>query len=392
MGGYEGADHINGAGLPLDMLRSSGHLDGLERDHAAAAAIGLRTVRESVGWRLCEAPGGKADLRRVVRIAQSARRNGLQVIWTLMHYGTPADLSLFEDPMIERFAAFAATVARALAQVSEDPPIYNPINEMGFLAWAVSATNLVFPYRNESQAASAAAEAQGYAVKQRLVRASLAAVEAIRRVDPRARFLHTEPVVHVVAPADQPQLAERAAQLCTYQWQTWDMLCGHTDVALGGHDAAVDFVGVNHYHSGQWETGTEQRLHWHLRDPRRKTADRLAADRLAALPKAADRRRDQPCRRGPRAVAARGGRADTAGAGARRAGSRAVPVSADRPPRLERRRALASQRPVGRRRAFAPDDVDAAAAPPALPTLCRCAAPMAAGSSPPVPQEPPCPT
>lgn len=269
MGGYEGADHLNGAGLALDMIRSTGHLDALDGDYAAAAAIGLRTVRESVGWRVCESPGGKAELRRVVRMAQSAERHGLQVIWTVMHYGMPADLSFFDDAMIQRFAAFAAAVARALAQVCERSPIYNPINEIGFLAWAVSATNLVFPYRNEARSA-AAAESQGYAVKQRLVRASLAAIDAIRRVDPRARFLHTEPVVHVVAPADQPQLAERAEQLCAFQWQTLDMLCGQADAALGGFAEAVDIVGVNHYHSGQWETGTEQRLHWHLRDPRRK--------------------------------------------------------------------------------------------------------------------------
>ena len=124
MGGFEGADHVNGAGIPLDMARSSGHLQRLDRDYAAAASLGLRSLRESVGWRLSEPAPGRFDLARVRRIAAAARRAEVQIVWSLMHYGTPPDLDLFDDRLIDRFAAFAAAVA---TEVQEADPGAVPI-------------------------------------------------------------------------------------------------------------------------------------------------------------------------------------------------------------------------------------------------------------------------
>ncbi len=63
-----------------------------------------------------------------------------------------------------------------------------------------------------------------------------------------------------------------------YQWQTWDLLCGRLEPELGGSPEALDLVGVNYYHSGQWEVGTEERLDWHLDDPRRMPFSALLAE------------------------------------------------------------------------------------------------------------------
>src|SRR5436309_3103912 len=54
MGGYEGADHCNSHGAPLDMSRVIGHTDRADDDYAILADFGIRTVRESAGWRLIE--------------------------------------------------------------------------------------------------------------------------------------------------------------------------------------------------------------------------------------------------------------------------------------------------------------------------------------------------
>src|SRR5215203_3306937 len=102
MGGYEGADHVNADGRPLDMADCNAHMRHLDEDYANAAAHGLGCVRESIGWRLAERTPGQWDLARARRIAQRAERHGLQVIWTLMHYGAPTDLSLRDDAMIDR--------------------------------------------------------------------------------------------------------------------------------------------------------------------------------------------------------------------------------------------------------------------------------------------------
>ncbi len=269
MGGFEGADHVNANGLALDMARASGHVAQLEADHERAASAGLRCVRESIGWRLAESADGRFDFERTRRIAASAQHHGLQVLWTVMHYGMPDGVSLHDDSLIDRFARFCAEVARVVGALSERAPVYTPINEIGYLAWGASQPDLFAAPNHTVGADPDSSRISGYAVKRRLVRACLAAMDAMRRADPRARFLHVEPIVHVVAPADRPELAELAAEIRGYQWQTWDLLSGAAEPELGGDPGALDLLGVNHYHSSQWEVGTERRLAWHLRDPRR---------------------------------------------------------------------------------------------------------------------------
>jgi beta-glucosidase/6-phospho-beta-glucosidase/beta-galactosidase len=278
MGGYEGADHLNRHAVPLDMVQATGHLDRIDEDYRNAAALGLRSVRESIGWRLAEPQAGRYALRRCELIAQAARRHGVQVLWTLMHYGTPPDLSLLDDRLIPRFRDFARAVARVLGPWHDDAPVYNLVNEIGYVSWAVSETNLIHPYVGDPEGRGERTASCGYAVKRRLVRAVLAGIEAMREVDPRARFLHVEPVVHVVPPRGRPDLQGLADQVGSYQWQVWDMIAGRADAALGGHAEALDLVGVNHYHSGQWEVLTEKRLLWHEQDPRRRPLSHLLRD------------------------------------------------------------------------------------------------------------------
>jgi hypothetical protein len=275
MGGYEGADHINGAGEALDLVRTTGHDERLDADYRCARRLGLLCVRESIGWRLSEGPGREWDLSRAVRMAQAAQRQGIQILWTVMHYGVPADLTLLDDAMVPRFARFAAEVARVLRPLCEGPRFYTPINEISFLSWAASATHDMGPAGMQLQGVLEDSLISGYAIKQRLVRAALAAMAAIRAVDPQARFLHVEPVVHVAPQHDEPSQRDVAQRISSYQWQTLDMLAGRMDPQLGGHPNALDWLGVNHYHSSQWEVPGEKRLAWHLRDPRRQPLSAL---------------------------------------------------------------------------------------------------------------------
>ena len=278
MGGYAGADHLDARGQGLDMVRASGHLDRLEQDHAAAAALGIRTVRESIGWRLAEPAPGRFDFDRALAVARSARQQGLQVLWTLMHHGTPADVSLFDDALVDRFADFAAAAAAVLKPMHERPPVYTLVTGIGFLSWAVCATNQFHPYRGDPLRRGESTEPSGYAVKCRLVRAVLAAMAAVRAVDPRARFLHVEPVIHVAAPPGRADLVPMAEQIRSYQWQVWDLLAGRLEPQLGGHAEALDLIGLAHYHGGQWEVVTEQRLAWPGDDPRRCPLASLLAE------------------------------------------------------------------------------------------------------------------
>ena len=74
MGGYEGADHVNADGLPLDMADCNAHMRRLDEDYANAAARGLGCVaRASVGaWTNALRASGTWPARGASRSAPSA--------------------------------------------------------------------------------------------------------------------------------------------------------------------------------------------------------------------------------------------------------------------------------------------------------------------------------
>ncbi|ALV06516.1 hypothetical protein [Roseateles depolymerans] len=294
MGGFEGADHINGRGDALDMVRATGHADRLDQDYRRARLLGLRVVRESIGWRLTEDAQGHFDFSRAIAMAEAARRQGLQILWTLMHYGVPPGLTLLDDALVPRFARFAAEAARVLTPLCPGPRFYTPVNEISFLSWAASASDAMgpagVPASERQPDLEKDSRVSGFQIKRRLVRAALAGIRAIRAVDPEARFLHVEPVVHVAPkggqigqagqagqagqedqgdPLDSSDWQAQADRISAFQWQAFDLLAGRMEPELGGHADALDVLGLNHYHSSQWETPGEKRLAWHLRDPRR---------------------------------------------------------------------------------------------------------------------------
>ena len=271
MAGFEGADHVNQHGEPLDMVGITGHAGRGDADYRRLAALGLRSVRESIGWRLAEPRGGgRFDFGRATRLARAAERHGLQVAWTFMHYGVPPDVSLLDDGFIERFVDFAAAAARMLRPLTDTAPIYTPINEISYLAWACCESNFIHPHVGVRDDPRYVGMPDGFEVKRRLVKATLQAMTAIRREDPRARFLHIDPLVHVVPPVGaSAELTAEAWRFREFQWQAWDMLAGRLDPDLGGSAEALDLVGINHYDTAQWEFATGATLDWESGDPRR---------------------------------------------------------------------------------------------------------------------------
>ena len=69
-----------------------------------------------------------------------------------------------------------------------DHAVYCPINEISFWSWAGGDVAYLNPF----------AAGRGFELKVQLVRASLAAIDAIWSVDSRARILHAEPAIHIV--------------------------------------------------------------------------------------------------------------------------------------------------------------------------------------------------
>ena len=263
MAGYEGADHVNGAGTAIDMDVLTQHERQAHRDYERLREFGISTVRESIGWRLVERDG-RFDFSPLQHRIQAARSCEIQILWTLCHFGWPSDADVFSDDWIGRFTRFCEAAARFLSDGNRSgfPAVFTPINEISFLTWAICESNLIHPYRGDRGM-------DALALKRRLVRAAIEGSEAIWNVDPDARLLTVDPVIHIVAPPGRPDLEEPARQQDESQFQAWDMLAGKAEPDLGGAPKYLGVLGINYYHNNQWEYETYERLHWHLRDPRR---------------------------------------------------------------------------------------------------------------------------
>ena len=259
MAGFESACHVNRYGQRLDMLAATQHDRFAEADYARLRQVGITSVRDTVRWHLVERRGGEFDFSSFDPMLAAARRQGLQIVWDLCHYGWPDGLDIFAPEFVDRFARFCAAVARHVREQSDEVPLYTPVNEISFFAWAAGEVGWFLPYGH----------GRGPELKRQLIRAAIAGIEAIRAVDRRARIVTVEPLIHVVPPRGEPD-RHGAAAYRTSQFEAWDMLAGRLAPELGGHERYLDVMGVNFYHDNQWEHPGGRKIAWHIlpRDPR----------------------------------------------------------------------------------------------------------------------------
>jgi beta-glucosidase/6-phospho-beta-glucosidase/beta-galactosidase len=260
MAGFESATHITDCSERLDMIAATQHDRFVAEDYARLRSAGFGTVRDTMRWHLIERRPGRFDFSSVEPFLDAAQENALQVIWDLLHYGAPCGVEFYHPDFPARFAAFAEAAARFLQTRTDEVPFFTPVNELSFFAWAAGEVGWFYPH----------ARGRGYELKRHLVRAWLAAVDAIRAVDARARLVSVEPLIHNVPPLGLPDVDGRAAAQRASQWEAWDMLAGLRDPDLGGRADALDVMGVNFYHDNQWEVPGGEKIAWHVqpRDPR----------------------------------------------------------------------------------------------------------------------------
>ncbi|CEH53394.1 hypothetical protein XACLE3_7000001 [Xanthomonas citri pv. citri] len=140
------------------------------------SAHGLRTARDGLRWHLIEQRPGRYDWSSFLPMLHAANSAGTQVIWDLCHYGWPDDVDIWTPQFVDRFARFAAAAAQCVKDASDAVPFYAPLNEISFWAWNGGDHARMHPL----------ARGRGFELKHQLVRATIAAIDAIRQVDPRA--------------------------------------------------------------------------------------------------------------------------------------------------------------------------------------------------------------
>jgi beta-glucosidase/6-phospho-beta-glucosidase/beta-galactosidase len=166
----------------------------------------------------------------------------VQIMWDVLHYGWPDDLDIFSDDFVTRFADFAAAFADVATRETDGPPWVVPVNEISFFAWAGGEIGIFNPF----------ATRRGDALKFQLLRAAIAAIQAMQSVNPAVRIVHTEPMINVVPHQDRPGEAGAAEGHRQAQYAALDILAGRSHPELGGREEYLDVIGINYYVHNQW--------------------------------------------------------------------------------------------------------------------------------------------
>jgi polysaccharide biosynthesis protein PelF len=250
MGGFECSTHrlprrkTRGrfAGVRLDLIAATRHDEFALQDYERLQETGIRTARDGVRWHLIEKPASRYDFSSLVPMLRAARQTQTQVIWDLLHYGWPDGLNIWGTSFVDRFARFARATAAVILEETGSPIYVTPVNEISFVAWGGGDAGFLNPFSKR----------RGPELKAQLVRASIAAIEAVREVDPRARIIHAEPIIHIATDPDYPEEGPAAEAYRQSQFQAWDMIGGRLCPELGGRPEYLDIVGANYYSNNQW--------------------------------------------------------------------------------------------------------------------------------------------
>jgi beta-glucosidase/6-phospho-beta-glucosidase/beta-galactosidase len=203
----------------------------------------MLTARDGVRWHLVEHSPGRYDFSSVRGTLRASIRNEVQVIWDLCHYGCPDDLDIFSPQFVDRFARFSQAFARLLVSETDGVPYFTPVNEISFFSWAAGEVGHFGPFEI----------GRGNELKEQLVRANIAAIEAIRDVHPGSRFVQVDPLIHVATdPLMNFQELKHAEGYNQAVFDGWLMTSGRLHPELGGAEDYLDILGVNYYVHNQW--------------------------------------------------------------------------------------------------------------------------------------------
>ena len=244
LGGFECSTHRLASGRRLDLIQATRHDEFAARDYRLLQRHGIRTARDGLRWHLIEQAPYVYNFASAVPMLEAARTTRMQVIWDLWHYGWPDDIDIFSAQFVDRFAGYAKAAAACISDY-DDAPCISPINEISFFSWAGGEGGIFNPF----------AKHRGDEMKRQLVRATIAAIGAMREANPSIRIFQIDPRIHVVRRSDSPEDVRNAEAYRQSQFQAYDMILGRSNAELGGSEYMIDVIGVNYYIHNQFVWG-----------------------------------------------------------------------------------------------------------------------------------------
>lgn len=235
-----------------DQTAETGHLNRCH-DIDLIARMGVRTVRYPILWE-ATAPDypDRIDFSWTDDRLAMLRERGINVVGGLLHHGSgPRYTNLLDPDFARKFADYAARVAERYPWIA----MWTPVNEPLTTARFSGLYGHWYPHRRDQRSFLTALvnECMG----------TLAAMKAIRAVNPAATLLQTEDLGKTFSTAP---LRYQAVHENQRRWLSFDLLTGRVgprhswhktfrrcDIAqsdldsLATGDGRPDLLGINHY-------------------------------------------------------------------------------------------------------------------------------------------------
>lgn len=201
-------DQLEASGFALDPA----HLDRL-------AGLGIARLRLPLLWERAETQRGRFDWRWADESLARLAALKVEPIAGLLHHGSgPAWTHLLDPSMPALLADYAGAVAARYPRINDWTPVNEPLTTARFSG----LYGLWYPHRSDDASFVRALLNQ--------VHATVLAMKAVRRINPRARLLQTEDLGVVTS---SPRLAYQAEFENLRRWLSFDLLTGRVDRAHG---------------------------------------------------------------------------------------------------------------------------------------------------------------
>jgi beta-glucosidase/6-phospho-beta-glucosidase/beta-galactosidase len=248
-GGFECAAPIIETRKRIDILSLTKHDTCPQADYRLLKEIGIHTVREGFTWSSIDKGKGEYDFGRFKKILEAGKEENIQQVWDLNHFDYPEYLDLFSDEFPKVFARYAEACIRVIKKYQQGQIYIVPFNEISFFTYMGATIGLWAPHQ----------VTRGFQLKRQCVKASIAAMEAIWKIDKDVRFIQVDPLFYRVPKAPATEVMRTLAETFKHiKFQTFDMLAGKLEPELGGQPKYLDILGANYYQYNQeWVTGDD---------------------------------------------------------------------------------------------------------------------------------------
>lgn len=250
MAGFECTYAKAEGGKRFDLLAASKHDELVTKDYELVSQLGIKTVREGFSWSGIDKGNGVYDFARFNPILQAGKDADIQQIWDLNHFDFPDDTNPFGSNFPKRYAEYSKRVIEQIRKYEKGTVYIVPLNEPSFFAWMCDV-GLWAPYK----------KGKGTQFKKQLVKAALAAMDAIWEEDKDVQFIQVDPFMY-----RQPLRvsSKEDNEFCDnfnnhVRFHSWDMISGRTNPELGGDPKYLCMVGINYYFYNQQLVGVKDK-------------------------------------------------------------------------------------------------------------------------------------